>query len=169
MGQGCTGGEGAVGSKRSVVGRAAVGTLVETFPGAFAFINRKPLKLGIHDDLLARGIAMDVIKPGLGAYCGGGRYLRWLQAGSTRIDLDGNPAGVVTAQDAEHAVKKLAELAAREEKKAAGRKQAEEQAKAAVAKKAQVAAQPQSKGKQEPRKDPAPHLRLAQRSPGSRR
>ena len=55
-------------------------------------------------------------------YCRGGRYLRSLQAGSTRVDLDGNPAGGVIVEDAEHAVKKLAELAAREEKKAAGRK-----------------------------------------------
>jgi hypothetical protein len=100
-------------SKRGAAGRAAVGKLVETFPAAFAFIERKPLKLGIHDDLLARGIAPDVIKPGLGAYCRGGRYLRSLQAEAIRIDLDGKPAGVITAEDAEHAVRKLAELDAR--------------------------------------------------------
>ena len=47
-------------------------------------------------------------------------YLRGLVAGAARIDLDGNPAGEVTAGDAEFAATKLAEiLASRETKRAA--------------------------------------------------
>src|SRR5258708_20410187 len=47
-------------------------------------------------------------------------YLRGLIAGAARVDLDGNPAGDVTARDAEYAATKLAEtLASREAKRAA--------------------------------------------------
>ena len=47
-------------------------------------------------------------------------YLRALVAGAARVDLDGNPAGEVTAGDAEFAATKLAEiLASRETKRAA--------------------------------------------------
>ena len=47
-------------------------------------------------------------------------YLRGLVAGAARVDLDGNPAGEVTARDAEYAAAKLAEtLASREVKRGA--------------------------------------------------
>ena len=47
-------------------------------------------------------------------------YLQGLVAGAARIDLDGNPAGEVTARDAEYAATELAEiLASREAKQAA--------------------------------------------------
>ena len=47
-------------------------------------------------------------------------YLRGLVAGAARVDLDGNPAGEVTARDAEYAAAKLAKiLASREAKRAA--------------------------------------------------
>ena len=46
-------------------------------------------------------------------------YLRSLVAGAARVDLDGNPAGEVTARDAEYAAAKLAKiLASRETKRA---------------------------------------------------
>jgi sRNA-binding protein len=47
-------------------------------------------------------------------------YLQGMVAGAARIDLDGNPAGEVTARDAEYAAAKLAGiLASREIKRAA--------------------------------------------------
>ena len=47
-------------------------------------------------------------------------YLRSLVTGAARVDLDGNPAGEVTARDAEYAAAKLAGiLASREAKRVA--------------------------------------------------
>ena len=42
-------------------------------------------------------------------------YLQSLVAGAIRIDLDGNPAGEVSAADAEHAAATLAEILASRE------------------------------------------------------
>jgi len=61
-----------------------------------------------------------VLKVALAAYTGRVMYLRGLVAGAARIDLDGNPAGEVSARDTEYATVKLDEiLAAREARKAA--------------------------------------------------
>ena len=47
-------------------------------------------------------------------------YLQSLVAGATRVDLDGNPVGEVTARDAEYAAAKLAGiLASREARRVA--------------------------------------------------
>jgi ProP effector len=99
--------------------RTALNKLAKRFPAAFALSNRKPLKLGIRDDLLARGVAPEVASAGLRLYCWNGRYFKAVKAGAPRIDLDGNPAGVVTADEAEHAARKLVEMDAREKQKAA--------------------------------------------------
>ena len=56
----------------------------------------------------------------MSAYARRVMYLQSLVAGAARVDLDGNPAGEVTAGDAEYAAAKLAEiLASREAKRAA--------------------------------------------------
>ena len=61
-----------------------------------------------------------VLSVALSAYARRVMYLRGLVAGAARVDLDGNPAGEVTAKDAEYAAAKLAEiLASRETKRAA--------------------------------------------------
>jgi len=73
-------------------------------------------------------------------------YLQGLVAGAPRIDLDGNPAGEVTARDAEHAATKLAGiLASREAGRAAAvaeRKRAEASAAAAARSAERKAKQP---------------------------
>ena len=51
----------------------------------------------------------------LSAYAQRVMYLQGLVAGAIRIDLDGNPAGEVSAADAEHAVARLAEILASRE------------------------------------------------------
>jgi ProP effector len=57
----------------------------------------------------------------LTAYTGRVLYLRGLVEGAARLDLDGNPAGEVTARDAEYAAAKLAKtLASREDAAAKG-------------------------------------------------
>jgi ProP effector len=146
---------------------AAIGQLIEQFPLAFVrFGERPPLKLGIHDDLLERGIALDVVRAGLGSYCYSVRYLSAARAGAVRLDLDGNPAGVVIVEEAEHAARKLAEVIERAEQVKLNReKAAQEQAralenrKAAEKKAATAQAQP-------PQDQPPKPKRQAQRPPG---
>jgi ProP effector len=71
----------------------------------------RPLKVGIAADLVARCAELDRRKLGavLSAYTQRIMYREAMVAGPARIDLDGNPAGEVSAADAEHAAAKLAE------------------------------------------------------------
>ena len=91
--------------------------LVEKFPAAFSEAGeRRPLKVGIANDLLARGISRQIVARGLHSYCNAYRYLVALQDGAVRIGLDGEPAGVVTADEAVNAQQRLAKKAAKPEK-----------------------------------------------------
>ena len=49
----------------------------------------------------------------LGDHTGGPTYLGWPIEGAARIDLDGQPAGTVTAAQAEFAAKKLSTVVVR--------------------------------------------------------
>ena len=83
---------------------ACLQQLAGQFPAAFLTDGpRKPLKIGIHDDLALRGVSRGVIQRGLGMYCNNGRYLAGLQEGAVRVGLDGEPAGTVTADAAAQA------------------------------------------------------------------
>jgi ProP effector len=98
-----------------------IGALAERFPACFA-VNpkyRQPLKLGIHLDILAQ--SSDTITPrdlsaALRAYCSNGKYLNALVAGADRVDLNGKPAGAVTAKHAD--IAKAQYERAREKQKA---------------------------------------------------
>jgi len=104
---------------------AALARLAEAFPQTFVLEKYRPhwpLKVGIASAIPARCPALEwrVLKVALTAYTGRIMYLRGLVAGAARVDLDGNPAGEVTARDPEYAAAKLAEtLASREAKRAA--------------------------------------------------
>ena len=104
---------------------AALARLAEAFPQTFVLEKYRPhwpLKVGIAADIPARCPAVErrVLSVALSAYARRVMYLKGLVAGATRVDLDGNPAGEVTARDAEYAAAKLAEtLASREAKRAA--------------------------------------------------
>jgi ProP effector len=104
---------------------AALTHLAEAFPQTFVLERsrpNRPLKIGIAADLQAHCPALEwrVLKVALAAYTGRVMYLRGLVAGAARIDLDGNPAGEVSARATEHATVKRDEiLAAREARKAA--------------------------------------------------
>jgi len=90
---------------------AAVIALAQQFPAAFVRgpLARMPLKIGIHEDLLARGVDRRTLKVGLGSYARSEGYLRSLcKVGAVRVDLDGKPAGAVTLADAADAQHKLA-------------------------------------------------------------
>jgi hypothetical protein len=77
--------------------------LIETYPACFDGENPRPLKLGIHRDLMAAGFEKAAVKRTLARYCNRPRYRKALCAGAIRIDLQGQPAGVVTAAEAETA------------------------------------------------------------------
>src|SRR4029077_4549385 len=92
---------------------AALARLASAFPRAFVlekYRPHRPLKVGIAADIPARCPAVErrVLGMALSAYAKRVMYLQSLVAGAVRVDFDGNPAGEVTARDAEHAAAKLA-------------------------------------------------------------
>ena len=102
----------------------ALARLAEAFPQTFVLEKHRPhrpLKVGIAADIPARCPALDRRELGvaLGAYTRRVMYLKGLVAGAARVDLDGNPAGEVTARDAECATKLAEILASREARRAA--------------------------------------------------
>src|SRR5262245_41404990 len=70
----------------------------------------RPLKIGIHKDLVARGIDRRAVRLGLSRYCGHIGYHHALVEGATRIDLEGQPAGIVTPQEAGFAANNYAAM-----------------------------------------------------------
>ncbi len=80
-------------------------SLAERFPACFNFTTPQPLKIGIRDDLLALpdGFERPAVKRFLTRYCNRPRYRRCLKAGAVRVDLQGQPAGLVTVEEAEAA------------------------------------------------------------------
>jgi sRNA-binding protein len=78
------------------------------FPATFFIHKPKPLKIGMHTDLLALGVLDEKgVRAFLGAYCKLGRYLAALVPGAQRVDLDGNPTGEVTPEEADSGVATL--------------------------------------------------------------
>jgi ProP effector len=106
--------------------------LAERWPKMFSLYEarRRPLKVGIHRDILAAldggGITPDELKRALSHYCRNPGYLRNTLTGGWRIDLNGNPAGVVTRTEEAHAKMGLAEIEKRKADRAAAKKAAEE-------------------------------------------
>ena len=87
--------------------------LRERYPALFAAADPKPLKIGIHHDLLERHPELDLpgLKRALTLYTSRFSYQKALtKLGAIRMDLDGNPAGEVTEEQAEIARQRLAEL-----------------------------------------------------------
>jgi ProP effector len=84
-------------------------TLQDLFPAAFNE-RPKPLKLGIHNDIIERlgPVSYPELRGAFRFYTGSLRYLRTLKPDALRIDLDGNAAGTVTEQEAAHAQETIA-------------------------------------------------------------
>ncbi|XLX41796.1 ProQ/FinO family protein [Ectopseudomonas mendocina] len=87
----------------------AIWRLQKHFPLAFP-VNpapKVPLKEGILKDaeqhLPLLGISLDQLKLGIAAWCRGGRYWSAMTENAQRLDLQGQPVGVVTAAQASHA------------------------------------------------------------------
>jgi ProP effector len=92
-------------------------TLAEWFPAAFTL--HLPLKAGIHLDLRERASAITnlEIAEALRNHCGALPYRLALKEGATRIDLDGETVGVVTAEEAARAKAEIAEIRERARRK----------------------------------------------------
>jgi ProP effector len=110
--------------ERNLEAEAAITLLAERFPKCFAVFEqrRRPLKTGIHTDILAAldgAITPSELRIALRFYTGNVAYLRGLLNGAWRIDLDGKVTGTVTADEEAQAKAKVAAI----EAKAAARKQ----------------------------------------------
>jgi sRNA-binding protein len=81
-----------------------IAALATIFPQTFTaekWRPHRPLKIGIHLDLIATGIlSQHEAWPALRSYTRRRMYLAAVAAGGPRIDLDGNPAGEVTPAEA---------------------------------------------------------------------
>jgi ProP effector len=98
--------------------------LLETICANFAvFREFRPLALGIHKAIIDRMPEVDTaqLRLAMRLHTASTRYLKALQAASERFDLDGNPAGEVTAEQREVASTTLRERF----KKQADRRKAE--------------------------------------------
>jgi ProP effector len=91
--------------------------LVERFPATFVlekYRPHRPLKVGIIPDIRERcpEFKSRLLALTLHLYTGRLMYLQGTVAGAARIDLDGNPAGEVTTEEAKHAASRLADVLA---------------------------------------------------------
>jgi sRNA-binding protein len=102
-------------------GSEIIGLLVGRYPKCFFTYEakRKPLKVGILNDLLARldsVITRHELVAGLHFYCNNLTYLRKCTLHAGRIDLDGVVTSTVDEKEATYAQRKLAELRMRKAK-----------------------------------------------------
>ncbi|MBJ3813723.1 RNA chaperone ProQ [Shimwellia pseudoproteus] len=99
--------------------KEVIAFLAERFPQCFSAEGEaRPLKIGIFQDLVARvegelSLSKTQLRSALRLYTSSWRYLYGVKAGATRVDLDGNPCGVLDEQHVEHARKQLEEAKAR--------------------------------------------------------
>ncbi len=88
-------------------------TFRQKFPAAFSRLShrqRQPLKIGIHHDIAAALPELGPVKIScaLHHYVSDPAYHRAVIEGAPRIDLDGNPAGAVTASEAANSQRAIA-------------------------------------------------------------
>lgn len=84
--------------------------LARHFPNAFSGkgADKRPLKIGIHEDLVAANVPLFAASRALRDYTRGPTYLRNLVEGAPRFDLRGYIVGTVTAEEAQEAKTRLA-------------------------------------------------------------
>jgi ProP effector len=97
---------------------AVITLLAERYPKCFSVYEgrRRPLKLKIHLDIQAGldgAITPAELHKALGIYCSNQAYLSNTRTGAWRLDLDGKPAGTVTADEETHAKATLAGIKAK--------------------------------------------------------
>lgn len=100
----------------------AISRLQRQFPKAFPKkpAPKVPLKLGVLEDLVQHAktlqLSADEIKQAVKTWCDGRRYWDCMVEGAARVDLNGEPNGAVTANEAQHAKR----MASRRHAKAGG-------------------------------------------------
>ena len=102
--------------------------LLEILAAAYPVIRDcRPLAIGIHKVILERMPELDKaqLRVAMKWHTASTAYLKGIVDGANRVDLDGNPAGTVTAEQQELAVKTLRERL----RKAAERRKAEQEEK----------------------------------------
>lgn len=102
--------------------------LVEKFPLCFSLEGEaKPLKIGLFQDLADalqddERVSKTQLRQALRAYTSNWRYLHGCKVGVERVDLQGNPCGVLEEEHAQHAATQLAEAKAKVAEKRAAEK-----------------------------------------------
>ncbi len=119
-------------SEKFTNNKAVLTYLAEKFPRCFILEGEaKPLKINIFQDLAARladdsKVSKTQLRQVLRAYTTNWRYLHGCREGAQRVDLDGNPCGVLEAEHVAFAAQQLADAKAKvAEKRAAERKAAQ--------------------------------------------
>src|SRR5262245_63193227 len=89
-------------SKKRTRAKAVIAVLAAKFPKCFAVpdTRRRPLKIGIDTDLLAAlggTIRRTELIRSLAMYCSSDGYLDRVRTGAWRVDMEGQPAGAVSA------------------------------------------------------------------------
>lgn len=93
--------------------------LAEKFPLCFILEGEaKPLKIGLFQDLAEaleddERVSKTQLRQALRQYTSNWRYLHGCREGAVRVDLHGNPAGVLEAEHVAHAAQQLADAKAR--------------------------------------------------------
>lgn len=122
--------------------------LMEAYPKCFMPFGeiKRPLKIGIHQDLLdfaSDAYEMRDVRRALADYVTGKGYYRAILPGAIRVDLNGEPAGVVGEGAAFDAARKLRKIerrefaAKREAERVAAKAEAEKRAAEKAARKAE--------------------------------
>lgn len=132
--------------------------LAEKFPLCFILEGEaKPLKIGLFQDLAEAlkeddRVSKTQLRHALRQYTSNWRYLHGCREGAERVDLYGNPAGVLDAEHVAHAAEQLAEAKA----KFAEKRKAE-----LAEKKAQQKRQPRRQNNLKSLRKPKPKVELS--------
>ncbi len=95
--------------------------LSERYPALFNRNQPVPLAIGIHKPLVEAAregqlpVSVAAIRAAMGRWTGSWPYLAIMTEGAVRIDLDGNPAGTVDAEQAEAAKQTLTQRRSRQQ------------------------------------------------------
>jgi sRNA-binding protein len=104
--------------KMTIKSDAHIAALAALFAAAFSaepWQAHRPLKVGIANDLLARGVlGAHEVKAALKRYVDRLMYQKCLAAGGPRVDLDGNVAGEVSTEQRCRAERLVARIEARQ-------------------------------------------------------
>lgn len=97
---------------------------IKTYPKAFMPNQPQPLKVGIHEEILAaEGGDLKKIRRALAGYVKVPRYLRCMKKGAARLDLQGSHVGLVNEEEAGFAQAHLQTLEQQKEQREAQKAQ----------------------------------------------